>query len=160
MLAQRLGKVFASPSTWYRLVRLYKWRRPRGRVHPARPKVGIRASHSNEIWHVDTTLIRLLDGSRAYLQAVIDNFSRRILAWKVSATFDPTATAGLLIDASKSLFDKKPTVLTDGGVENFNSAVDELIESGLPTASVSCCVLGQTDDMQYGGADITRPILG
>ena len=131
LLAQRLGKVFASSSTWYRLVRSYKWRRPRGRVHPARPKVGIRAAHPNEIWHVDITLIRLLDGSRAYLQAVIDNFSRRILAWKVSATFDPTATAGLLIDASKGLFDEKPTLLTDGGIENYNSAVDELIESGL-----------------------------
>ena len=32
VLAQRLGKVFASPSTWYRLVRLYRWRRPRWRV--------------------------------------------------------------------------------------------------------------------------------
>ena len=131
LLAQRLGKVFASSSTWYRLVRIYNWRRPRGRVHPAKPKVGIRAAHPNEIWHVDITLIRLLDGSRAYLQAVIDNFSRRILAWKVSATFDPTATAGLLIDASKSLFDEKPALLTDGGLENYNSAVDELIESGL-----------------------------
>ncbi len=80
---------------------------------------------------MSTQHIRLLDGSRAYLQAVIDNFSRRILAWKLSSTFDPTATAGLLIEASKSLFGEKPTVLTDGGVENFNSAVDELIESGL-----------------------------
>ncbi len=89
LLAQRLGKVFASPTTWFRLVRLYKWRRPRLRVHPSKPKVGIRSSAPNKIWHVDTTLIRLLDGTRAYLHAVIDNFSRRILAWKVSATFDP-----------------------------------------------------------------------
>lgn len=79
-LAQRLGKVFASASTWYRLVRDHHWRRPRQRVHPAKPKVGIRASRANEIWHIDTTLIRLLDGSRAYLHAIIDNFSRRILA--------------------------------------------------------------------------------
>jgi hypothetical protein len=79
-LAQRLGKVFASASTWYRLVRDHKWRRPRQRIHPAKPKIGIRASRPNEIWHIDTTLIRLLDGSRAYLHAVIDNFSRRILA--------------------------------------------------------------------------------
>ncbi len=63
ILAQRLGKIFASPSTWSRLVRLHKWRRPRHRVHPAKPKVGIRAFFPNEIWHVDTTLIRLLNGS-------------------------------------------------------------------------------------------------
>ena len=131
LLAQRLGKVFTSRSTWYRLVRFYKWRRPRRRVHPARPKVGIRASHPNEIWHIDITLIRLLDGSRAYLQAVIDNFSRRILAWKVSATFDPSTTAELLLNVSKGLVVEKPTLLADSGVENFNSAVDELVEFGL-----------------------------
>jgi transposase InsO family protein len=131
LYAQRLGKVFASSSTWYRLVRIYKWRRPRSRIHPAKPKIGIRAVNPNEIWHVDITLIRLLNGSRVYLQAVIDNFSRRILAWKVSETFDPSGTAGLLVEASKGLFDEKPTLLTDGGVENHNSAVDELIESGL-----------------------------
>jgi putative transposase len=130
-LAQRLGKVFASATTWYRLVRRYQWRRPRQRVHPAQPKVGIRASRPNEIWHVDTTLIRLLDGSRAYLHAVIDNFSRRILAWKVLTTFNPTTTAELLVHAATGLVDQKPTLLADGGVENFNSAVDQLVESGL-----------------------------
>jgi hypothetical protein len=41
--AQRIGKVLASPSTWYRMVRAEGWRRPRKRVHPAKPKVGIRA---------------------------------------------------------------------------------------------------------------------
>jgi hypothetical protein len=76
LLAQRLGTVSASPSTWYGLVRKYNWRRPRLRVHPAKPKVGLR-----------TTVIRLLDGIRAYVHAVIDNFSRRILAWRVADTF-------------------------------------------------------------------------
>lgn len=131
LLAQRLGKVFASAATWYHLVRKHQWRRPRRRLHPSKPKVGIRASAPNEIWHVDTTLLRLLDGSRAYLHAVIDNFSRRILAWKVSATFDPAVTAELLLDASRGLVREKPTLLADGGVENHNQAVDDLVASGL-----------------------------
>ena len=130
-LAQRLGKVFASATTWHRLVRTHKWRRPRQRVHPAKPNVGIRASRANEIWHVDTTLIRLLDGSRVYLHAVMDNFSRRILAWKVAGSFHPGVTAQLLVAASNSVTSDKPTVLVDGGVENFNSAMDEVVESGL-----------------------------
>lgn len=131
-LAQRLGKVFASPTTWYRLVREHQWRRPRQRVHPAKPKVGIRASRANEIWHVDTTVIRLLDGSRGYLHAVIDNFSRRILAWHVAESFYPGVTAQLLLDASNNSESRdKPMVLVDGGVENFNAAVDEIIASGL-----------------------------
>ena len=44
VLAQRLGKVWASPSTWYRLVRKSGWRRPRLRVHPAKPKIGLRTT--------------------------------------------------------------------------------------------------------------------
>jgi hypothetical protein len=69
-LAQRLGKVFASPTTWYRLVRAHNWRRPRQHIHPAKPKVGIRATRPNEIWHVDTTIIRLLDCSKAYFDCL------------------------------------------------------------------------------------------
>lgn len=131
LLAQRLSKVFASATTWYRLVRRHKWRRPRRRVHPAKPKVGIRGSRPNDIWHVDTTLIRLLDGSKAYLHAVIDNFSRRILAWQVTESFDPSITAKLLLTASKELVDQQPTLLTDGGVENVNGAVDDLVNAGI-----------------------------
>ena len=127
ILAQRLGRIFASPATWSRLARAHKWRHSRLRIHPAKPKVGIRASIPNEIWHVDTTLIRLLDGSHAYLHAVIDNFSRRILSWKVAGTFDLSITAVLLLKASKRLFNQQPTLLADGGVENFNSAVDKYL---------------------------------
>jgi putative transposase len=139
-LAQRLGKVFASASTWYRLVRDHQWRRPRQRLYPDKPKVGIRATRANEIWHVDTTLLRLLDGSRVYLHAVIDNFSRRILAWKVNGTFDPCATAKILLAASKGVTSCKPMVLADGGVENFTGAVDELIDLGVLSR-----VLAQTE---------------
>ena len=39
------------------------------------------------MWHFDITVIRLLDGIRAYLHAAIDNFSRRILAFRVAETF-------------------------------------------------------------------------
>ena len=91
-LAERLGHVFASPSTWYRFVRLHSWRRPRKRVYPVKPKVGIRAIEANEISHIDNTVVRLLDGSRVYLHAVIDNSSQRILAWKAASSFNPIVT--------------------------------------------------------------------
>lgn len=44
VLAQRLGTVCASPATWHSLVRRHGWRRPRLRVHPATPKVGVRTT--------------------------------------------------------------------------------------------------------------------
>jgi transposase InsO family protein len=132
LLAQRLGKVFASPSTWYRAVRQHGLRRPRRRVHPEKPKVGIRAATPNGIWHIDTTVVRLLDGTRAYLQAVVDNFSRRVLAWRVSERFEAVSTVAILLEATRSMSpeDSPPTLLSDAGVENVNARVDELVDSG------------------------------
>ena len=133
VLAQRLGTVSASPSTWYRLVRAYGWRRPRVRVHPAKPKVGLRTTRPDEMWHIDTTVIRLLDGTRAYLHAVIDNFSRRVLAWRVADTFAPLNSVAVLLDATRGAVASTtaPVVLADAGVENVNAAVDALIETGV-----------------------------
>jgi hypothetical protein len=133
VLAQRLGKVWASPSTWYHLVRKYGWRRPRLRVHPAKPKIGLRTTRANEMWHIDTTVIRLLDGSRAYLHAVIDNFSRRILAWRLAETFAPANSVAVLVEASRGATPSAttPVVLADAGVENVNADVDDLITAGV-----------------------------
>jgi len=133
VLAQRLGKVWASPSTWYRLVRQNGWRRPRLRVHPAKPQVGLRTTRADEMWHIDTTVIRLLDGTRAYLHAVIDNFSRRILAWRVADTFAPASSVAVLVEASRGATpsESTPVVLADAGVENVNTQVDDLITAGV-----------------------------
>jgi len=49
------------------------------------------------------TIIRLLDGTKLYLSGVIDNFSRRIVAWKLEKTFDASITAELLTNAATNL---------------------------------------------------------
>ena len=76
LYGQRLGKLFASASTWYNMIHERGWRRPRRRVHPAKPKEGLRATRPNEYWQIDTTVIRLTTGIRIYLQAVVDNSHR------------------------------------------------------------------------------------
>ena len=122
----------ASPSTWYHLVRKYGWRRPRLRIHPAKPKIGLRTTRPDEMWHIDTTVIRLLDGTRASLHAVIDNLSRRILAWRVADTFAPVNSVAVLLDASRGATSSEtPVVLADAGVENVNAQVDDLITTGI-----------------------------
>ena len=132
--AQRIGKVFASAATWGRLVRERGWRRPRQRIHPAKPTVGIRATKPNELWHIDVSIIKLLDGTKTYIHAVIDNHSRKILAWTIDARLDPLATCAVLIEAGKCLCPgpDRPTLMADSGVENVNAAVDaNLLESGI-----------------------------
>lgn len=79
-------------------------------------------------------------------QAVSDNYSRRILAWRVLDHFEPGITARLFLDASQAMTEGKPTVFVDGGRENYNAAVDEVIESGLLKR-----VLAQTE-IQYSNS--------
>ena len=145
ILAQRLGRVYAAPATWCRYVRDRGWRRPRKRVHPAAPKEGVRASKPDELWHADTTVIRLLDGRKVYLRAVIDNYSRRVLAWWLGASPEPAATAALLLEAANGM-NRAPnkatplSVMVDGGTENFNRAVDQVVTEGVLKR-----ILAQTD---------------
>jgi putative transposase len=128
--AQRLGKVFASVTTWSRLIGEHGWRRPRKRLHPPKPTIGVRATRLDETWHIDVTVLKLLDGTRAYLHAVIDNYSRKILAWTVGARLEPTATCQVLLAAGKHLVSGgRPLVYADSGVENVNGAVDATLLS-------------------------------
>jgi len=131
LYAQRIGSVVASPSTWSRLVRDGGWRRPRHRVYPAKPKVGIRADAPNQLWHIDVTIIRLLDGSKAYLHAVIDNFSRRILAWTLEERLGAGGTCQILLEAGRHLGTRpvETTVVADSGMENVSGNVDALLDA-------------------------------
>jgi hypothetical protein len=125
MHAQRIGKVFASATTWSKLVRARGWLRPRKRVHPPKPTVGVRAAAPNETWHVDVTVLKLTDGTKAYLHAIIDNYSRNILAWTVAERLNPTANCRLLLAAAKHMaFAGRPILYADSGIENINAAVD------------------------------------
>jgi len=127
--AQRAGEVFAHPSTWGKLIRVHGWRRPRVRMHPAKPKEGVPATRPNEKWHVDVSVLRLLDGTKVYLHAAIDNFSRKILAWKVADCLQPMGTCEVLQEAARHLHREEAVqIVCDGGVENFNTAVDAVIE--------------------------------
>jgi transposase InsO family protein len=95
--------------------------------------VGVRAGRPDELWHIDTTVIRLLDGTRAYLHAVIDNYSRRILAWRVADRSTAANSVAVLLAASgqATSLEGIPDVLADGGVENVNAQIDALVQAGI-----------------------------
>jgi transposase InsO family protein len=112
------------------MARMLAWGRPRRRLYPAKPKIGIRASTPGELLHVDVTIIRLLDGTRAYLHAAIDNYSRRILSWSLEDRLGSGGTCRLLREAAHQLKGRAlgTTVVADSGCENVNADVDDLLE--------------------------------
>ena len=63
---------------------------------------------------------------------MIDNFSCRILAWKLAARIEPQTTCAVLSKAAARLDLKTSpaTVVADSGVENVNAEIDELIGLG------------------------------
>ena len=76
------------------------------------------------------TIIKLLDGTKAYLHAVIDNYSRKILAWTVAERLNPMNTCFVLEEAASCLEKAEAEVYMDSGVENINRTVDKLFEGG------------------------------
>ncbi len=61
---------------------------PRTRVHLVRPKVGIRTERPNEMWHLDTTVIRLVDGGTPTVltDGGVENSSREVPNVRVGST--------------------------------------------------------------------------
>ncbi|MEY4065715.1 MAG: hypothetical protein RIR26_1923 [Pseudomonadota bacterium] len=135
LFAKRRGLVFASLTIWYRTVREFSLRRPGIRIYPSKPKLGIRASAPNQIWHLDQSLLRLKNGTKVFIRAVVDNFSRCVLAWQVTDGYGGKLTKALIEDAYRRAVASKhhfvPNVLVDSGTENLNRHVDHLVQSGI-----------------------------
>jgi transposase InsO family protein len=79
------------------------------------------------------SIIRLQNGTRVYIQAIIDNYSRYVLSWKVGLDYGGLRTKKQIEEAiakAQSLgLSMIPDVFVDSGVENLNSHVDEIVRS-------------------------------
>ncbi|MBN1652685.1 MAG: DDE-type integrase/transposase/recombinase [Deltaproteobacteria bacterium] len=142
-------KSIPSASTWHKLIKERGWRRPRKRLHPAKPKVGIRTERPDEKWHIDTSVIKLLDGTKAYIHGVIDNHSRRILSWLVTDHFDIQSTIKILLEATQASLspDIRHSFIYDSGVENINDSVNELLRKGFLKRILACVELDFSNSM-------------
>ena len=85
---------------------------------------------SNQVWSTDITTIRLLHGF-VYLVAIIDRYSRKVLAWRLSNTMDAGFCVGCLEEAIKHY--GLPTIFnTDQGSQfNSDSFKGVLIQQGI-----------------------------
>ena len=96
----------------------------------------------NEVWSSDITYIRLEKGY-AYLSAIIDWYSKRILAWKLSATMDISLTTSVLKEALCN--HSKPKIFNSdqGSQYTAKEHIDILIQNGI---SISMDAKGRSID--------------
>lgn len=125
--AKREGLVSCNRDTWYRYIHKYGWQRPLRKSKFKKRHTGLRATKPDEYWHIDATNIKLSDGTKLFLQVLVDNFSRRVLAWLLSRRLKATATAALIKEAAKMRRKTKVELISDGGTENVNKAVKATI---------------------------------
>lgn len=123
----RDGQVACALSTFGKYVR-------RLGLSPNRPTsrrrdhaTGIRASRPNQLWHADITVFRTADHLKAYIYLVIDNFSRKILAWRVAPVVSAKLHREVVLEAHLTFMETASdasdysdiTIMTDGGPENL-----------------------------------------
>ena len=71
----------------------------------------------NQVWSTDITYVRLEHGF-AYLIAVIDWYSRKVISWRLSNTMEASACANVLVDALKH---GKPDIFNTDQGSQFTS---------------------------------------
>jgi putative transposase len=85
---------------------------------------------SNQVWALDTTYIRMARGF-VYLTAVVDVYSRRILAHRTAITLEACHAVDALEEAYKR-FGKPEIVNTDQGSQfTAQSFVDAVLDNGV-----------------------------
>jgi 60 kDa SS-A/Ro ribonucleoprotein len=85
-LAARQGTVYACSSTWYRAIQAGNWNRPRKRIYPAKPCVGLRATEPNEYRNSES------EEAQALIAGGLDNVRWDLLS---DAAKGPTVWAAL-----------------------------------------------------------------
>ncbi|XDD49569.1 DDE-type integrase/transposase/recombinase [Leptospira sp. WS92.C1] len=111
-------KAFMNLSTFYKYAKALRpdfkrFRKPKQRI-------GIRASAPLSLLHMDTTILRTSDGSKAYIHFIMDNFSRTILGWKASLEWNAKNTVSNLREVCEkfNLYYRPIRLLCDDGSEN------------------------------------------
>ncbi|MBA4241936.1 MAG: hypothetical protein C0448_14515 [Sphingobacteriaceae bacterium] len=126
---QRMGWLHVSVTTWYKYRRLLGIKRLR--IKNTKKLVGIISQKPNEYWHVDITYFTTNNGVKHCIYFLSDNFSRKILAWRlafevnwkyVKECIEDAYLIAISVERSLNL-----EIVTDGGPENTHHSLNEFI---------------------------------
>lgn len=145
--ARRNGILHASLNTWYKYNQIFRWRRLEQRYRKAIYQP-LRASYPNEYWHADVSIHQCLNGAKGYIYTIMDNASRKILAWKVADHLSGKMMKEVLEKAAiHHMSNLSPKLVVDGGSENFNASVNRMLEENRMTRLRATVDIKQSNSM-------------
>ncbi len=105
------------------------------KTFPASNEYKTKTNRPNELWQTDATYMLVKNWGWYYLISVLDDFSRRILAWKLQTTMDADAYSEVIELACETTginnapIAEKPNLLTDNGSALISKAFGEYLEA-------------------------------
>jgi len=94
-----------------------------------------KTQHPNEMWQIDATYMLVKNWGWYYLISVLDDFSRRILAWKLQSSMDADAFSEVIELGCEATgindvpITEKPNLLTDNGSALISRVFGEYLEA-------------------------------
>ena len=125
-----------SESTVYRRLKKAGWIKPRGvKTFPASSEYHSKTSRPNEQWQTDATYLHAKNWGWYYLISVLDDFSRRILAWKLQPCMDADAFSEVIELACEAVGmdhvppEDRPRLVTDRGAALISRDFGDYLEA-------------------------------
>ncbi|MBU0927383.1 MAG: DDE-type integrase/transposase/recombinase [Spirochaetes bacterium] len=121
------GRLSANVATILRYAKLLGLGGLHGVSKKSRKRGSVDARRLNQAWHLDVTVVTTSNNLKAYVQILLDSFSRRIIAWEASANVSGIRTTELLRTAFSRLAEAPMecvSLIVDGGSENNNRHVE------------------------------------
>jgi len=124
-----------SESSVYRVLKRAGLIKPRVvKTFPAGPEYTHKTRKINEMWQTDATYLFIKDWGWYYLVSILDDYSRKILAWRLQTFQDASAYSEVVeLACEKTGMDKlpnrlRPRLLSDRGPALISKAFGEYLE--------------------------------
>lgn len=125
-----------SESTVYRLLKKRGLIKPREvKTFPAGKEYKVKTEAVNEQWQTDATYMKVMNWGYYYLISILDDFSRRILAWKLQSDMTSDSFSEVVEMACEATGmnriheDNRPRLLSDNGPALISEPFGDYLEA-------------------------------